>query len=56
MNDLELNQLEDQTLQFDAETAKAKLEMEANQYDNQDHSFHGQLQEKINEIQLSISK
>jgi hypothetical protein len=36
---------------LDAETAKAKLEQELNP-----NSFHDELQQKINEIHLSISK
>ena len=41
----------DETVQLDAETAKAKLEQEQNP-----NSFHDELQQKINEIHLSISK
>ena len=41
----------EQTMQLDAETAKAKLEAEVNP-----NSFHDELQQKINEIHLSISK
>lgn len=41
----------DDTIQLDAETAKAKLEDEVNP-----PSFHDELQQKINEIHLSISK